>query len=65
MQNSAFSHKCTPILNLCKRGERGKIKWRKNKWRTARTECAQYAKEMLRLWLSINASTGVYNKCSG
>lgn len=65
MPDSAFSHKCTPILNLSKKGVRGEKPYRENKWRTARTECAQYARKMLRLRFSINDSTMVYIKCSG
>lgn len=65
MPDSAFSHKCTPILNLSKKGVRGESRTGENKWRTARTECVQYAREMLRLWFSINASIVVYIKCSG
>lgn len=55
MSNSAFSHKCTPILNLSKKGVRGEnpymgkeMAYRTHKVRTVRQK---------------NASTMVFDKC--
>lgn len=55
MADSAFSHKCTPILNLSKKGVRGEkpdsgkqMAHRTHRVRTVRQE---------------NATTTVFNKC--
>lgn len=65
MPDSAFSHKCTPILNLSKKGVRGEkpdrgkqMAHRTHRVRTVRQENAS-------TMVSINVSTVVYIKASG
>lgn len=55
MPDSAFSHKCTPILNLSKKGVRGE-KPDKGKQMAHRTHRVRTVRQE-------NASTMVFNKC--
>lgn len=57
MPDSAFSHKCTPILNLSKKGVRGE-KPDRGKQMAHRTHGVRTVRQK-------NASTVVYIKCSG
>jgi hypothetical protein len=65
MPDSAFSHKCTPILNLSKKGVRGE-KPDRGKQMAHRTHGVRTVRQKnASTMVSINASTVVYIKCSG